>query len=358
MPELVVGLYSCNVKALRVLDNDSRLAVLKLALSITKAHAVIRGIVRNKINGILVAPEYFVSKKVAENADTSALYGDKFINEGDKDDVVKILQNMSLADGRGILFVPGTVAFRKSMIRPTDRAYKTSDGTLKTQTRIEKSAAAFKSVPRVVKDETTTALEGNTGLAFREQRLLFKSLQSGRGMKDDTIQKSYIYKNQAYVLLNGKVEHKYAKKAGYNELVGVDKDSGGYHVFPPGAKCNRKSIGDLDFGFEICFDHAVGVLANASSEPVHENGSQGPMIHVICSDAVRNKDNSPVRVGGYVLHASSNRDYQVIRRRTTTGFVDWSHQEMNNPSEDLGCKYLRTSSILNGQLDLFKIVLE
>ena len=359
MRKIVVGLYSCKVRWHRIFSNDDRLLLLQNALRETNRRT--RDLVRSgpELRGIFVAPEYLVSKSIdpdAAQVTPDLLVSDKFVEESEKDAVVKDLGHMSRFVGYGILFVPGTVAFRKSVMRPTGKTAKRTGGE-KVGSRIEKTLLAFKSAPEVVRRGTTTGLEGEVALDFNANQLLMKSFATGRGISDTTLQKSYIYKNQAYVFFRGYLMHKYAKKAGYNELYGLDKDAGGYHVFAPGSRSNIKTIDDIPFGFEICRDHACGVLADGCSEAVQDRGELGPLIHVICSDSVPNVDNSPVRVGGIVLHASSNREYQVVRRKTKTGFVDWSYNK--NP-KDLGCEFLETVQIGGGggSLDLFTVVVE
>ena len=78
------------------------------------------------ISSIFVAPEYFVSHTVKEDD----LQSDYPIDEDTKDITVTELALISITY-KNILFVPGTIAFRKSMERGPDRKATGKEGNTK-----------------------------------------------------------------------------------------------------------------------------------------------------------------------------------------------------------------------------------
>jgi len=73
-------------------------------------------------------------------------------------------------------------------------------------------------------------------------------------------------------------------------------------IFIPGRKEGIKVIDNLKIGFEICFDHNFGILAD------HMGGSAGKSLdlHVLCSAEVPNEQSKCMaKPGGYLVHAST-----------------------------------------------------
>src|SRR5262249_40919582 len=76
-------------------------------------------------------------------------------------------------------------------------------------------------------------------------------------------------------------------------------------------KTGMQNLGDINFGFEVCYDHEMGVLkATAGGKTVD--------IHVVASAKVSNNTSSMiVRQGGFFLHACSEaKDSTVLYRAT------------------------------------------
>ncbi len=114
---------------------------------------------------------------------------------------------------------------------------------------------------------------------------------------------SYIMRNTAYALLNGKVRFKYNKQGDFHEAIG---DGG--TVFLPGAKTGIAVIAGIRFGFEICLDHNVSYLKPPVADP-----TDGRDLHIVTSAAVENNDNHMfVHPGGYFLHASTNHGWTAV----------------------------------------------
>ncbi len=362
---IFVGLYSLGHK-MREKSIDDRLKCLGNALwkfeeSIQEnmLFAAKTNPSLNTIKGIFVAPEYMVSKQINLGGNKTSDYP---IEENYKDEILIRLQAMSRS-AKGILFVPGTVAFRKSMERAENRnpSRVKSAATIRNEVELDSDGiplgekfkgARTEKLPAKFKQFKTQigTQNADSEADFKKQYKLAKHVARE---SDLFLVGSYIYKNQAYVFLNGDLEHKYVKKAGYKELHGVQKDDSEFHISPPGCKTGRKQIGGIHFGFEICFDHNRGVL---EKEVLGDPLSDRPEIQIVCSAWVRNVDWQSLADGGYLLHASTERSQQMIRTKTATGYQDTTWQNMKTSAT--GCSFVGTVTPGGGDLDLFKIVMK
>jgi hypothetical protein len=120
-------------------------------------------------------------------------------------------------------------------------------------------------------------------------------------------------RNTAYVYLDGRRYLKYHKQAGFHEVL----SQGDRNVFVPGKKQPTACVDNLWFGVEICFDHAAGALKTPADGILCKPAD----VHVILSACVMNQDaNLYTRVGGWVVHASSNFAYNRVAQRTAGGW--------------------------------------
>ena len=208
--------------------------------------------------------------------------------------------------------MPGTIAVRKSIDRPQsqkqkmDRTTGLRTGALKKENRYERAMGKF--LGAWVDVAVSEKLQGsNPGTANAEMKVLENRLVDfDNDMYRYCTEPNryvFLFKNTAYIFLNGVIEHKYSKQADYFETLGDP----GTHFIPGGSSC-VKDIKGTRFSFEICRDHGQGVLAK--SQVCYSNRSlpklaQPADIHIILSDWIENSY-FPTRVGGFTLHASTN----------------------------------------------------
>jgi hypothetical protein len=123
-------------------------------------------------------------------------------------------------------------------------------------------------------------------------------------------------RNTAYVLLDGQVICKYHKQADFYEiLVGTDT------VHIPGRLAGRfpvkpTSSGQraINFGIEICLDHA----GHAVEKDIKNMGRVD--VHIITSAHLPTEEAKVATTdAGYVVHASSNKAYSGVKRRSWLG---------------------------------------
>jgi hypothetical protein len=305
------------------------------------------------VKGVFVAPEYLVSTTVSPSKEDLAsaerivkrLQSDYAIDYMIKDAIVTMLSMHSSIRGWGLICIPGTVAYRKQMQMEGEDAQRGRKRALKTLQKLQ----GVENLQGVRESLDTGASSYNRDVI--EMRTM--SQRPGKFAAD----KTYIFKNKAYVFFNGKEEYVYSKKAGFKELQMTEaKRDDEYFVFAPGSKSCRQVIKNIPFGFEICLDHASGALAKECTPP----DDAGPLIHVICSASVDNYgvEHAPVRPGGWVLHASTARLKQMIRRKRPDGLslADCSH--VAGKQEIEGGKWLRAEELGTGVLDLFTITID
>ena len=322
--KILVALWSRDVyKRTWGYSDDQRLLSLSRAVKMVQDH--VPSSISNQpgaIHSIFVAPEYFFSAQ--RNADTDP----RAVSEEAKDKLVVALRALSSLYPKTLL-IPGTIAFRKSLVRPQGKEYKADPNTgnrpqdqarLKTTSREAKAERNLKNMLPVMK--TTYKGSPEDDKKHGSQILDFKA-------KIEKInKKAEVIKNQAYVFLNGALKCKYAKKIDVYESVGSDPG-----VFVPNLKRGVEEIENIKFGFEICGDHGGGIFAAlAKSKLAGPPLTSMPDIHIVSSAFIGIEDSkNPAREGGFLLHASSELSHTHVYHKDKAGQIHVDNSPDNNP---------------------------
>lgn len=262
---------------------------------------------------VFVAPEYMFTAKNFQLCKISDLTSNRFLQKDERDDIVSSLQKTSARYGRQLVFAPGSIAYRQELSAvPKDRMETVSVAMTHIKTAAENLQK--KKYPLLGGDShldkvLASNLAGRKPLTPRDK---LKQLQKAIKSPTDTY---YLADNAMYMLNNGRIVASYTKRADFHErLPGAPANT----IFVPGIKPGRATIGAINFGLEICFDHANGVLKSSPSV----TGSL-PRVHLLCSACVGNDVTSVlVRDGGYLVHASSNEKATCIWRKRGGNWED------------------------------------
>lgn len=276
---IYVALWSRDTEHKLNVEQETRLSDLKEAVK--AAYAVYEEQAKNtaytfgdKIKAIFLAPEYLFTNKREETQELT-----RAIDWTKAEGILTELCSFSKSQA-GMLLIPGTVIYRHPVEKDTDAL----TATRSIQEKVAQSAVA--------KADTTGRLPllAPTGAKLDIQSKV-KALEGGNGV-------THLVKNRLHAFLDGKVVATYGKIADRYEVT----DKGGTDLFVPGRQAGVNDVEGIKFGFEICYDHDLGVLKAL--------GGVGSVdIHVILSawvDGVQN--NMLAREGGFVLHACSDKE--------------------------------------------------
>lgn len=261
---------------------------------------------------ILAAPEYMLAKRGDPPDD------DRLRDLHEKVAIEREMAQLSAAAGAGLVLVPGSIAYAENFAN-TPQALKEAQTRLGMGTKATKIALdAHVNKLKALGTPDDLAQARRIG-KFNPQRVglagdktpttQFKRIALNSG----TVQ--FIAKNEVALFHRGREVARYAKICDFNE-VAPSRIAG--TVFIPGAKIGRATVGGIAWGIEVCFDHNIGVLNNTAPETA-------PRVHLLCSAAVSRDDTkSVVQPGGYVVHASSDKDECGVWRRKLdgVGFAD------------------------------------
>jgi hypothetical protein len=307
--------------------------------------------------GIFVAPEYFFAREGGGDWDGVDRFRSRPVTDLTKNYIVERLRHAS-ADHPGILFFPGTIAWKKPLDRAPgerkrDPATGLRTGPVKTDNRRLKNvvrllqqglqgdrmqghvygntqlraaavlaltSAGLPVTPQAVDAAiANAALRGALIQAFALPADCF-DIQPGmvtEGLQALAGAATQMMRNTSYVLLGGNVVLKYNKRGDFHEAIG---ERGGT-VFQPGQRPGLLTVLSqgrmFTFAVEVCLDHASGHLANDVRQ-----GLAPPQFYVLASaETPNNLANVPVQPNGYFLHASSNANNTTVMQRLNHGFA-------------------------------------
>ncbi|NYZ14273.1 hypothetical protein HL658_17085 [Azospirillum sp. RWY-5-1] len=299
-----------------------------------------------KIRGIFVAPEYFLSHRFGDHFNpTNNTVIERTISYDEKEAFVQTLRGVS-RDNPGVLLIPGTIAWKKTFERQDSQNFK-RDPRTHQRTLVPKDSLTDRRVRLGNELDYFINLDGGHQF-MRQARERFEDrsrpvtgggTSSTVGMhvpsvaaKRDLVSGKttvlvtdpstgtlrgivapqpvpYYMRNTAYVFLDNEVLYKYHKKGDFFESINTTD-----HVFVPSMKSPVVPIAvdntnNLRFGFEICLDHNIGMLGGFISKQALNT----PHVHVVCSAAVQNNTAKMHTVdGGFFIHASSYQPYTVV----------------------------------------------
>jgi hypothetical protein len=254
------------------------------------------------IKAIFVAPEYLFDNPRDKDADPTLAHTPRAIAEESKGAIKSMIKD----DSRkypSMLIVPGTIIYR---VDPTAYPLRGAEQRAKAVTSMKELQTAVsrknEKVKSMAKDSSVPTLATKIGLL------------DGSGKVD------YLVKNKMYGFLNGETVFSYGKRADCIEATG---DVPG--VFIPGRTTGIKELHGIKFGFEVCYDHEMGVLkATANGATVD--------IHVVASAPVTNATaNMIVRAGGFFMHACSDATNSTVLFRTTPA---WKQKQTDSQKKN------------------------
>lgn len=301
MRKMIVAIWSLNTQTTQDVDLDSRIDDITKCLGRLKSKMAVDKEVTESPRAMLVVPEYFLANPTSGIPGVTGHHpGGKpysirrHLDENTKNIYVRKLEQLSLAY-KEILFIPGTIAWRKHLWGPAK-----PNGKLEREDKAIRDVRAYATSFNLPLALPLSGPSGNVTAPTTQGKLT--ALQD---FKNDmfTSTTQYMARNTAYVLLDGNVKLKYHKKGDYHEVT-VGNDT----VHIPGHLDGRFSLGGkIHCSIEVCLDHIFGT-GNATKEHYGESD-----IHIIASAQVKlDKNAIPIKTGGYVVHACSNVEYSKV----------------------------------------------
>jgi hypothetical protein len=313
---LVVYIWSLDT-TLQTDSLDARKANLKTALETAYGDLPSRsdGI---SPRGLFIAPEYLFAKDAPSGV--HGIGSQRQLEEVDKDALVEYMKNLS-DTMKGLLIVGGTVAWRKPFDRPEGRRQHSKGALIGTDklTRTEKARTAIDAYANLVFQNTSDPHTEDLSADWQQSGGGLKTAQTSKDKIDEIWAASvfdggpagYVGRNTAYVLLDGNVLLKYNKRGDFHEVLVGDGT-----VFVPGIFDGRFEVTTaeqpprtIQFGLEICLDHAVGVLRRT----VVPKGRVDVQLITSAAVAVEPK-HVAVKNQGYLVHASSVKAYCKVQQ--------------------------------------------
>lgn len=309
----------------RLLDSVVRHAWLKMM--------TIRGWHRDEIRAaggdwlyLFVAPEYYFAASDTAHA----------IPQDEKERVVAWLGALS-ARLPTLVLCPGTIAWKKPMIRSGDYRFRRGTRIAKADSRtrkfVQRTRAAVDDHRALVPHIVDLDLARYPSMASERAGLTSDHLRRAtqRGATEQQMytnlrtepDRCFIARNTAYGFYNGREIARYHKRGDHTEVFPSESD-GGYVIYEPGGgpegPGDKFNVEGVRFGVEVCLDHQLGYLS--------QGGGWYPDMQIIMSAAAQYVEaNSFVKEGGYVVHASSERDctkiYQNVRGRSVEVGTAW-----------------------------------
>ena len=350
---LIVALWTLNTQGMRHATVDLRWHVLKKCVE----HAYELALKRlgtqhldlsDKPFALFVAPEYLMAHPDPSGGHVEG--SRRHVDEVDKDTQLQRYIGLSTTC-KGMLMVPGTIAWRKPLERSGLDQFHSKPGPLqnqaKTVSRYDKAIGSLQSYmerrgwgPAYLDWPLSGNL--NSGRVAPTTRQKLDALSTAKVVgplaragftawgPDDL---RYLARNTAYVLLDGTVLCKYNKQGDFHEVL-VGKDT----VHIPGKLDGRFSVKPtnpaqraIDFGLEICLDHA----GQAVEREIKHLGKVD--VHIITSAQLpTEKANVATTNTGYVVHASSNKAYTGVWSRGYFGGLSdvkaiWAEPFLGHP---------------------------
>lgn len=325
---LIVALWSINTQGMQQAPLDLRWRVLKKcvehAYELALKRLATQGLdLNDKPFALFVAPEYLMAQP--DPSGRHAQGSRRHMDEADKDNLLQRFIALSNTC-KGMLMIPGTIAWRKSLERSGwDVNHMRADhpqwGQPKTVSRYDKAIGSVQFYQQrqgfALTDRLSRALNSGVLAPTTQQKL--DALNQAKALVPHTTAHGYapndlryMARNTAYVLLDGLVRLKYNKQADFHEI-----QDGTSTVHIPGKMDGRFGIQPTNpkqrgirFGLEVCLDHAY----QTTGKEIAQMGKVD--VHIITSAQLPTRDANVATVdAGYVVHASSNADYTGVKSR-------------------------------------------
>lgn len=319
MKTMIVAIWAVNTQAMQQCTLGQRLGSLEKAAAvayenITKRLGTLGLGLGDRPMGLFVVPEYYLAHPAGAGHHQPG--DNRHISETEKATVLARLEQLS-DRYKGIVMIPGTVAWRKPILRKELNDPRT--GLPKPLSRQQKAINAvtrYATDMNIAHGQALAVPLGNIPAPTTQSKLaLLNSGAAGPLINFSTV--DFLGRSTAYVLLDGKVKVKYNKRGDFHEVLDNDRT-----VFVPGILDGRFSLQAsppkqraISFGLEICLDHAFGTALRTTP-----NYGQVD-IHIITSAAVGEQvDYLIAKDNGYIVHACSSPNASYVKRRTANFF--------------------------------------
>jgi hypothetical protein len=366
--KLVAAIWSRNTYMTEQGDTIAT-RLLKLRKAVKKAAGLLQAHAGGDApRGIFLAPEYLFAEPVAavgrrrRHSYTSLEGGQqrRHVDENQRDYILNMLKDLSRGEGAGLLLVPGTTAWYKAIANVNQAL----DLVNRAEARGIHQAGPSKSLEYdpVTNNIVPTRAQIPQIATYGWKRARLNSLVAIDKSVHDYAQKNGISdeqaqqrrdnateaRNTAYVLYGGNEVFVYDKQGDFHEV--LDYDTNRRNIYIPGVKNGIFSYGGIDFGIEVCLDHAMAVLKG-------HHGYEAPHVHLICSAAVKVDPNSlVVKRGGVALHACCVPEFSgVWRSSTVLGNIKDCTQAA---ASDEYVKFLGAEDVAGAELRTYEINLE
>lgn len=196
------------------------------------------------IRGIIVAPEYFLSKQLDPNNNNN-------VNLSiERDDMLKVRNELIKLSRKykGIVFAPGTIAYTKKIDLSTEKGINRYRKVL-SRINEEKNPAIWNPVTKQFLQATASDISDY-------KKYWMEKVQQGS---------AHVYSNSLFLYYNGQL-WKHRKSTGYYENGVFDVNNRKRGIDGSILSIDRKSyngvvnIDNRIFGLEICLEHNIGVL--------------------------------------------------------------------------------------------------
>jgi hypothetical protein len=307
MRQIVVGLWSRPVKS-KHKSVGATLFQLGQAMAKTKEAADALGLrpADGRLRTIFIAPEFLFTSRREED-DHSGSTG---LERYQRNAILTQLDQLAEAHP-SMLLVPGTIVFKEPLNEKTaTKALVNLRNALAPKTKSEprtRPIPIHKTQEYTDKYNDLSISEGSKKV-YEEQIAELTLHEKNTVIRQPGVMDRFLIKNRTYVYFDKKKLFSYGKKCNMNDFA-EDAEKG---IYVPGKKEGIIQVDRAKVGFEICFDHSIGILKD------HMNGPSLDL-HVICSAEVPNNHaNFAVKANGYVLHASSSPDFTTVFKKTET----------------------------------------
>jgi hypothetical protein len=257
---------------------------------------------------VFVAPEYMFLKEGYTHPQTQTqLRQNRFLEATDHQRIVDAFKAISAGYGKQLVFVPGTIASRNPI--PDDPGGANQALTSAKEKVVAGADYLQGQLDGYGQTERLNRPEAGKLLGKAPVTPMVKLFQLGNMlMRNHEGRPCYLASNVAYMFNDGRPVGVYYKRADFHEVLpGYARED---TVYVPGVKPGRATVGGINFGIEICLDHAYGALHHAPTVT-----GEPPRIHLVCSASVEFETaNLLVREGGYLMHASSVAERTYICR--------------------------------------------
>lgn len=249
---------------------------------------------------VFAAPEYYLAKSNKEH----------FIEESQKELVRETLRSMS-SELKGLLIVPGTIAWVKTAVRPDSVILKRGTTTPKTggaKRDLTKYSGRYDELSKLIQDRIEDPSLPASALDYYEnlKNERTDTEQGHKGMIAKNDPNLRIARNAAFAFYNGEVyvHHKtFESVMGDFDINAEDKPK--ETIFLAGS-CKRTlpPIDGVQIGIEVCSDHAYAALLMSNRQQAKKYHLQ-----IVVSDYVDIHPHHTVipEKTGYLVHASTKQ---------------------------------------------------